>query len=360
MGNSEISTPPRPALDAAQDVMAVLHDLRAPLGGIDAMTALLSQTKLDVEQDKLVAALMAASRHLRSVADGVLGGDTSAKSAETLQDQLLAIARAAEARARTKGLQFHTRIAPNLPQAWTLSATTLRRLLENLIDNAVKATTAGTISFEVKTANGKIECIITDTGCGMTPAQQRRLIQTLTGKDTTGTGYGLDLIRLLAHEAKGSIRCQSSAGAGTAISVTLPCSNPDPKHSSPVALVIDDHPVNRQILSVILRHLGCEPIEAASGEEALKRMELGRVDVLFLDEILPGMSGLQTLVKLRQKPKLAIIPIFSVTGLISPDLKAAYLAADVTGFIEKPLTAKAVSEALENCGLAVSGHQRAA
>jgi two-component system, sensor histidine kinase len=354
-------SPPFPtrktAIVAADDVAAILHDLRAPLGGIDAMAELLSRTRLDPEQDRLVSALVAASQHLRSVADGVLGASIAPAPALTLSDQLRAIADAARGRAIVKGLNFTAEIAADLPNSIPMAATDLRRVLENLIDNAIKATASGGISLSVSSTQNRLALSIRDTGSGMNHAQQAQL----TDAVAAGNGLGLSLVRMLVDAAAGEIHCQSDAAAGTAITIKLPHAQ---KHRlagrKPVALIVDDHPVNRQILSVMVQQFGLEPHEAASGEETLKLLERISADVVLLDEILPGLSGFQTLQRLRQRPELSALPIFSVTGQISPDLQRAYTQAGVTGFIEKPLTADAVGKALNSIGLSLTKDQRAA
>jgi CheY-like chemotaxis protein len=340
----------------------VAHELRSPLGGVEAMARLLSETTLTDEQRRLVDALCAASAHLRAIANDVLdgGGEVKAPSIEEhpvdLPAFLTMFATAAEARARAKGLSFSVRIDDVIAPVILADGRRLRQMLENLIDNAMKVTEAGRVELAIERLDrrGGFEAIrfaVTDTGPGLTAEEAGQLFRAYNrlANSVAGTGLGLSMVRRLARAMGGEAGCDSEPGRGATFWFTLRLKQAAATRGPGRILVVDDNHANRLIMGAVLEHFGHAMVEAASAEEALELLPSGAFAAVLLDHTLPGLSGLEALKLIRTMPDpLGSLPVIPVTGRVSGADREAFAAAGANGFVEKPVTARALKEALDN------------
>ncbi len=366
------------AVPDATAVAEIAHELRSPLGGIEAMASLLRQTSLSGEQLRLVDGLCAAAEHLRAVASDIL--DESAgraghlaceEKALDLRSFVDSLAISAEARAKAKGLSFDLSFDGTIAQAVVGDARRIRQMLENLLDNAIKVTGSGSIRLSVTHVDRRgafegLRFVVEDTGPGFTNEQASRLFRSFGRIDNgiAGTGIGLSMVRRFANSMGGEAGCEGRPGKGATFWFTLRLKQPKGVDggSAPEAdvsgnaddrsnciLVVDDNQANRMIMAAMLEHFGFEMAEAATAEQALSMLPGGRYAAVMMDQTLPGMSGLEALKLIRTMPQpLADLPVIPVTGRVSHADKAAFAAAGANGFLEKPVNARAVREALDN------------
>jgi CheY-like chemotaxis protein len=362
------------AAEAVDRIAEVAHELRAPLGGLEAMADLLARTPLAPDQEKLVAGLRAAAAHLREVAGDILDPPAASRdvpaaseSAFALVDLIESIALSAHARAQAKGLTFIARQDPRLPARVVGDSRRLRQMMENLIDNAVKVTASGGVTLAVRSVDRRgpyvaLRISVTDTGPGVPPGQRERLFKPYArlANGVPGTGLGLNLVHRFATAMGGEAGCIDAVGGGAEFWFTLRLKTAGPREeaaqsdetqaaplASPRILVVDDNRSNRIILSTILEHFGCEVREAVSGEEALQSLRNASYDAVLLDQTLPGLSGVETLRAIRELPDSgALTPVIPVTGRVGAEDKAAFAAAGAVGFVEKPVSAQAIRDSL--------------
>ena len=361
-------------------IAEVAHDLRSPLGGIDAMAQLLRQTNLSPEQLRLVEGLCASAQHLRNVASGILeeaanhaGLQSTDTQAMDLRPLMAMIALAGEARANAKGIGFCLQMDANLAPAFEATPMHIRQILENFLDNALKVTTQGMISLHLERlcSDGLFEELrwsVTDTGPGFTQAEAATLFQDFTQLDNgiAGTGLGLSAMHRLVTAMGGTIGCSGEVGKGATFWFTLrlkTCTQPMPSltilpaveaaaaalHTPGYAiLIVDDNQANRMIMATILEHFDCAVVEASTAEEALILLPLRCIDAVMMDHTLPGISGLDAVKRIRALPEpWGSLPIIPVTGRVSPQDKMAFAAAGANGFVEKPVTPAAIHAALQ-------------
>jgi signal transduction histidine kinase/CheY-like chemotaxis protein len=248
----------------------------------------------------------------------------------------------------------------------------LKQILLNLIGNAAKFTTNGTIALKAETTdmNGTLHArfTVTDTGIGMSAEQLSHLFQRFTQADQSttrkygGTGLGLALSRALTIMLGGTIEVDSKQGEGTRFTVTIPeryekptleaepvediaeplaprASRPD---HAPV-LIVDDDPQARELLSRHLAKEGFAIESATNGKEALTALAKHRPLAVLLDVLMPGMDGWRVLKEIRANPGTADIPVFMQTVL--DDENFSY-ALGATGHLKKPVKRKDIAEAL--------------
>ena len=363
------------------DLAEAAHDLRAPLGGVNAMAMLLAQTRLTDEQRKLVDALIASARHLNEVATAILndyrddaaasaGLAASGGNAFELMDFLAAIEAPARARAASQALQFRCQVVPPGTLRLAADQTLLRRMVENLIDNAFKWTRQGGVTLAVERIGVRGRKLglcfrVEDTGPGFTAGQAGLLFSPFGRLDERqpGTGLGLSMVRSAAELLGGEAGAKGMPGKGahvwftawlqtaepsqTVIAPPAVIGPPPPEAGKLDVLIVDDSRSSRMVLRAMLEHLGCKVSEADCGEAALTEIMRGQFDAVLTDLNMAGMSGVEMARAIRDLPGAAVKPhVIAVTGQTSAATELEFIQAGAKSFVAKPLTARALALAL--------------
>ncbi|HMA38128.1 MAG TPA: ATP-binding protein, partial [Chloroflexia bacterium] len=239
----------------------------------------------------------------------------------------------------------------------------VRQIVLNLLSNAAKFTTGGTVTLTSGRAAGApatVEIRVQDTGIGLTPPQLAGLFQEFQQGDTSttrkygGTGLGLALSRRLARLLGGDITVTSTPGAGATFTLSLPAGAPrvpagapapaadwgsGPPLAGPAAgpgtvLVIDDDPTTRDLLTRYLAQAGIPVVSAEDGAVGLLLARSLRPAVIILDVLLPHLDGWAVLGALKADPDLAAIPVVLTTILDQPERGLALGAAE---YLTKPI-----------------------
>jgi len=238
--------------------------------------------------------------------------------------------------------------------------TKVRQALFNLLSNACKFTTEGTITLEVvrDTVDGAawLTFRVSDTGIGMTPEQMGKLFQAFSQAETSttrqygGTGLGLAITQRFCHMMAGDITVESALGQGSTFTIRLPAEVIDPKTApalpaetattnalpagAPTVLVIDDDPTMYDLMQRFLSKEGLHIQAAASGAEGLRLAKALHPAVITLDVLMPGMDGWTMLTGLKNDPDLADIPVIMLT--IVEDKNIGY-ALGASEYLTKPI-----------------------
>lgn len=200
-------------------------------------------------------------------------------------------------------------------------------ILMNLCVNAVSAMPqGGTVAFGTRTlATGLVELSVSDTGEGMSGEVLRRAFEPFftTKPRGEGTGLGLTIVHSTMKAHHGSMELRSAPGEGTTVLLRFPPAAPaapcpDPAAGAPGAaapsrplavLLVDDDELIRATAPLMLEHMGHRVAVAARGQEAVAALESGmEADLVVLDQNMPGLSGIETLVRIRAlRPELPVI-----------------------------------------------------
>lgn len=378
LARDEAEAEMRQAKDAAESanraksefLASMSHDLRTPLNGILGYTQLLQRQPLPAEMLKNVVAIEHCGNHLLTLINDILdlskveAGRMELDSRECrLSDFLQDVVDVARVRAADADLRFVYEARGKLPAFVVVDSRKLRQVLLNLLDNALKFTPSGFIALRVAaTPAGAgvagLSFEIEDTGCGIAAEELQRIFEPFcqagsASRQAAGTGLGLAISRRLVELMGGTLGVRSEPGRGSVFSVELDLRCGDEPQDGPAdsdapritgyrgrrrrVLVVDDKPDNRYIVTELLAALGFQIREACNGAEALDAAAASRLDAVFMDLVLPGISGFDTTRRIRElatKPQPRII---AMSADAFANTSRAAFDAGCDAFLAKPL-----------------------
>lgn len=357
---------------AKSDFLAMMsHELRTPLNAILGFSEILTDQKfgeLNARQMQYTRYVHESGKHLLSLINDLLDlAKIEAGRMEVTKVPHSALALATEAvgvlqqLADAKNLSLVIDAAAGQGLSILVDPLRGKQVLYNLISNAIKFTPAGgrvSIGF-ARCPDGYVRTTVSDTGPGIAPDELGKLFKPFSQlhhakkHPESGTGLGLTLTKQLVEMMGGRVSVESAPGAGASFFVDLPAQPGGPlpaqeaeatRTDGPLALVIDDDPVARELLVVTLEGAGYRVMQVATGEEALTRAREHVPDLITLDIFLPGIDGWDVLRALKGDPSTADIPVVLVT--ISSDREKAF-GLGAFAHMVKPLDRQALLAALE-------------
>jgi len=348
------------------------HELRTPMAAIIGMTGLAKARTADPRLLQQLETVEEASQHLLSLINDVL--DVSKIEAERMSleavdfrlseviDSVHAMARQAAA---DKGLALDLAVPPALAtRCLRGDPLRLKQVLINLVGNAVKFTPQGSVSLRAAVlseddAGVKLRFEITDTGIGIEPEVRPRLFIPFEQADSSmarrygGTGLGLALSQRLVAMMGGHIDVDSTPGKGSTFWFTVllqPASGDAPQmlpdgarerlqaeHAGAHVLVVDDEPVNREVLSGLLEQAGLRTSWAENGLQAVAMARGTRYDLILMDVQMPHLDGLDSARAIRAGSASARTPIVAVTARAFDEDRRQCLAAGMDDHLPKPV-----------------------
>jgi CheY-like chemotaxis protein len=251
----------------------------------------------------------------------------------------------------------------------------------NLLSNAVKYTNEGSIDFGVSADifedKATLKFIVKDTGIGIKKEDYDKIFVKFSrinnpenDHEIEGTGLGLVITKSLTELLGGTIDFESEYGVGTTFKVDIPQKiyfgavqdsvstiNHGPLNVNNVhfdgslydVLIVDDNNLNLKVAERILSDYKFQITLASSGEEALEKIKNGaRYDLIFLDHMMPGMDGIQTLKELKSLQGVKIPPVIALTANAMVGMKEMYLSEGFDGYISKPINREELQDLLNN------------
>ncbi len=348
------------------------HEIRTPMNGVIGMTALLSDTKLSLEQQEYVDAIRDSGSALVAIINDILdlskieAGKLALEEADFHLETALKEAVALPGRAAaTKGLGFSLTLDPQLPRWVAGDPVRLKQIALNLVSNAVKFTEAGAISAQAslvkRSEDGKIllKFAVSDTGIGIAPEAQARLFQNFTQAEASttrqygGTGLGLSISKRLAEMMNGSIGVESELDRGSTFSITvelkerqapvtvlLQPSHPPVRRQRGNILVAEDNPINQKVVKHLLTRLGFSVDIVENGAEAVNAFDREPAyDVILMDCQMPVMDGFEATRAIRRSPSgRSGIPIVAVTANALVGEREKCLDSGMNDYLPKPIS----------------------
>jgi PAS domain S-box-containing protein len=353
------------------------HEIRTPLNGILGMLQLLQMTSVDAEQTEYILTAVQSSRRLTRLLSDIL--DLSRVEAGKMDitpadfdftEVMRAVTQLFNASAQKKKLALRVRIDPGIPAMLRGDAVRLQQVLGNLIGNAIKFTSAGSVEVDAHLlpASRQDQCRIlfsvTDTGIGIPDEMLGRLFTPFTQasqgykREHQGAGLGLSICKRLVELMGGQIAVESEPGTGTAIHCSLAFEvaassgeaasegRTGTGRTEPLAILfVEDDQVSRLYTVRLAEKLGHRVATADDGRQALAALRDGAFDIVLMDVQMPVMDGLEAARRIRAGeagPGNAGIPIIALTAYAMSGDKETFLAAGMDGYLPKPVELEAL------------------
>ncbi|NRB41512.1 MAG: response regulator [Pseudomonadales bacterium] len=329
----------------------VSHELRTPLNAILGYTQLFKKDKdIMASQGRGVETIHRSADHLLMLINDIL--EFSKVDSEGVQlypkevalsDFLNTLVEMTEIRSSLKDINFNFEFPPNLPEVVFVDDKRLRQILLNLLNNAVKFTDKGEVTFSInnltikksdKASFARMTFTVADTGIGIPKSKLNDIFvpyQQVENKITRaeGSGLGLTISKNLTELMGSKLHVKSEYGQGSRFWFELKF--PIVEQASPLIhkenhticgyegrvrkiLSIDDNDFNRDIIRQHLMQYGFEVVEAASGEEGLQLLEQIQADLVLLDVLMPDMDGFAVVTQIRSDRRYSHIPVIALTA----------------------------------------------
>jgi signal transduction histidine kinase/FixJ family two-component response regulator len=346
------------AIVARDEVLAVVaHDLRNPISVITVAANTLHQRLTNASARRpLERIIRGAQRADHLISDllevNAIEGGRFAIDKRRIEPAktILAAIESQQSIAANNSVILASDLSPELP-AIEADEERVLEVLENLIGNAVKFSTAGrSVTVGATYRPGEILMSVRDSGCGIPAEQLPHLFDRFwqaRKRDRRGAGLGLTICKAIVEAHGGRIWPESTVGIGTTMYFSLPIADADvaATKSAEVAsiLLVDDRPENLLSLKAILERPDYRLVTASSGEQALSLALREHFSVALLDIAMPGMNGLEVATHLKQLERSRDIPIIFITafGDDPQEIHRAYSAGGAD-YLVKPLDVEIV------------------
>ena len=355
------------------------HEIRTPLNAIVGFSESLKDDELPEESMEKVEDIIMASNNLLEIVNGIL--DISKIEAnkleivekeyeiEELWDELIILTKA---RIGDRGIDFRVNIDPTIPKVLYGDNTRLKQVVLNILTNAAKYTKEGFVDFRVSSVINKdiVKLIISveDSGIGIKEENLPRLFSKFdrlsVEKSITieGTGLGLAITKKLVELMGGKIVVQSIYGKGSKFTIIIDQKiiSYEVQHQKETTesvtkamnikgaklLIVDDNELNIKVATTLLKKYGLNIDSCTSGYECLEKISNGNeYDIILLDDMMPKMSGKETLSKLKQIEGFKI-PVIALTANAIEGMKEEYLNLGFNDYLSKPIEKKELERVL--------------
>ena len=284
-----------------------------------------------------------------------------------------------------KNIKFKVNVDSTLPKAMHGDDVRLNQVIVNLLSNAVKYTDEGSVTLNMKRSEGSdpsddrfvLHVEVIDTGIGIKKEDTERMFQSFERLDITrnrnveGTGLGMTIVYKLLELMDSQIHVESEYGKGSTFWFDIPLGIANPEHIgnygeqaslqklrekknitfyAPDAkiLVVDDNALNIKVAHNFLKLCGIAPDEVMTGEDAIEMMRKKTYDIVFLDHMMPGMDGVETLNRLREEsliPDETVMIVFTANAIDGS--REMYLEMGFDDYISKPVEIDSMVSKLE-------------
>lgn len=347
------------------------HELRTPLNAILGFSQVMSRSnRLGNEQQEQLKIINRSGEHLLNLINDILSMAKIESGQLTLNPHcfhlplfLDDLERMLQLKASEKGLQFIVERSPNLPTNVLADENKLRQILVNLLANAIKFTSTGSVRLGVSCTPQPDERLtlhfeITDTGPGIAPSEMGLLfdpfVQTTTGRQSMqGTGLGLPISREFVRLMGGEIEVDSHLAQGTTFRFNIDLSKsasarckPRSAHQRVIGLepnqppyrilVVEDDDESRLLLLQLLQPLGFQVQQAVNGQEAVELSSSWKPHLIWMDIRMPVMDGYEATRRIKAASQGWSTIVIALTASAFEEERCEIIAAGCDDLVYKP------------------------
>jgi len=376
---------------AKSDFLANMsHEIRTPINAVIGMNEMILRESEDKTILDYAANIQKASRNLLTIINDILDFSKIESGKMEIDNHVYSIGdvlrdtyNMIKIKADQKNLEFVADVDEKLPDKLKGDDVRIGQVMVNLLTNAVKYTQKGTVTLKVaweKTSREELllKISVKDTGIGIKEEDLSSLFKDFRRLDMNqnrnieGTGLGLTITNNLVRLMGGSIDVSSVYGKGSTFSAVIPQqiigvapigkfidedSKPrmltkyTSKFTAPEAeiLVVDDNELNLIVVRNLLKKTKIKITECMSGKQTLQLIKRKRFDVIFLDHMMPGMDGIETLKQSKElEGNMCVgVPIVALTANAVSGVREMYIEAGFDNYLSKPVDGLALEALLE-------------
>ena len=337
------------------------HEIRTPMNAVLGMSELLLHEKLNKRQQRYAKDIKVSAEALLDIINDILdvskiqSGKLSLMPVHFDFNMLIDnIGSMMHFLVHGKNIIFRLIMPEQAPVCLYGDDIRLRQILINLLNNAIKFTNEGYVELAIDFTDTTIKIAVNDTGAGIPEESISTLFEafeqadTLMNRNTKGTGLGLTITKALVEMMGGHITVESQYGRGTSFYVEIPkvlgdetlIHRVDDKGIEVYApeakiLVVDDNKTNLNVACGLLQLCAINVETAESGRQAIEMVQQNHFDIVFMDQRMPEMSGVEATQAIR---KLGInVPIIALTASAVADAKEMMLEAGMSDYLWKPI-----------------------
>lgn len=356
------------------------HEIRTPINSVLGMNEMIMRESKEKQIKEYASDIQYSAQALLGIINDILdiakietGKMEIIPVDYELRDFLYNVVNMISLKARTKDLEMEVIVDESLPNLLEGDDIRIRQVLVNLLNNAVKYTHSGKVTLQVKKEGlendtAKIRYIIKDTGIGIKEEDIQKLfvaferIEEKRNRNIEGTGLGINICVQLLQMMGSSLQVESEYGKGSTFSFVLEqkvngaevvgefdmqkrrelelkkyqviFTAPDAK-----VLVVDDNSMNRKVFKNLLKQTEVKVDEAENGTACLEMVQKKHYDIIFMDHMMPGMDGIETLHAMQDLPDNQCVntPVVILTANAVIGAKENYLKEGFDAFLSKPV-----------------------
>lgn len=351
-------------LQSKNQILANLsHEIRTPMNGIVGLAEQLEDLENDLSKRSFLENIKLSAANLMEVLSGIAEFSKSDESNDHVSEdkvgietEILPITRLYEEKAAEKNLTLTARFDDNLPPQFLGDYHKIRNILKNLIDNAIKFTREGYVNVRFSYAEHEqqpqLHILVEDSGIGISKDKQSYVFEKYAQieqgftRSYSGIGLGLSIVKNTLMLLKGDVKLDSEAGKGSRFRVSIPIKLLKPEQHQHLSLepealrklrilVVDDHPINRKVVTTILDKWSSTYEVAKNGLEAVQMAEKADFDIILMDIQMPVMDGYDATRKIREL-KGDDTTILALTASILKEDEQHCIEVGMNGIIRKP------------------------
>ena len=350
------------------------HEIRTPLNAIIGMINMLNDTPLNEPQKKLLQNLNISSESMFGIVNDILdfskieSGQVALENTDFgIEEMIRRVYNSQEFKAEEKNIKLQYNIDPHIAPYLTGDPVRLQQVLVNLVNNAIKFTTEGSVELTCSLVSARkninrVKFCVSDTGIGISNASISRIFDSFKQEDESitrnfgGTGLGLAISKQLISLMGGEIKVESSKGMGSKFffTIALPTGkNKNMETNSETIktvqvnlqgikiLVVEDNKFNQLIARSLLEKWLATVHIAENGQKAVGILETETFDLILMDLQMPVMDGLTAAGIIRNEMKINT-PILALTANVLKGVIEKCHEAGMNGYISKPFIPEAI------------------